>query len=216
MKWDRQVFLSNVDQLINERCGGLQREFNSAICCDNAVAQWVDGVSPTIDSVVRICELLDCEVSWLLNGQVDGGNRGFINASAFIPKYKASLSGREGSCETSDDIVANFVFIEEWVRSKGDPKNLALFDVHGDSMMPVINDGDVVMVDRSLDGSDGVQNNKIYAFRENDTIKVKRFELQAGGIRIISDNSAVSSEYMADMSNFQIIGKVVWVGHDLE
>ena len=136
----------------------------------------------------------------------------------FIPKYKARLSGGGGSLESSDLIEANLAFRKDWLSHKGlSRNNLALFEVVGDSMAPCITHGAVVMVDLSQKSVEDIVDGKIYAFRQDDRVKVKRLWLEGKTVRYRSDNTLEGDEGAFDLEkdNGQIIGKVVWVGHEV-
>ncbi len=135
-----------------------------------------------------------------------------------IPKYKARLSGGPGSLETSDQIEGNFAFRKDWISKKGGGNSLALFEVKGDSMLPVIADGDVVLVNMAQNDIHDITDGKIYAFREDHTVKVKRLVWQNNKLWALSDNLFIPGyeKYEVDSDAFHLIGKVVWVGHEVD
>ncbi len=133
-----------------------------------------------------------------------------------VPKYKARLSGGPGSLEDSDQIEANMMFRTEFLKKKGPVNKMALFEVSGDSMVPFIHHGDVVLVDRSHDTSKQIVDGKAYAFQENGTVKVKRLSRQGDKIIASSDNHMMHPPYHVDLDMFHLIGKVIWVGHEVK
>lgn len=153
--------------------------------------------------------------AWFFEGTKDDVSS-FHQEFDLIPKYKARLSGGHGSLETSDMIEANLAFRKEFIRSKGNGNNMALFEVVGDSMEPFIYDGDVVMVDLSHADPNAVTDGKAYAFREDDTVKVKRLSRQGGKLIATSENHQKYPPYEVDVMNFNLLGKVVWVGHEVK
>ncbi|WP_028581725.1 LexA family transcriptional regulator [Desulfogranum japonicum] len=132
-----------------------------------------------------------------------------------VPKYKARLSSGHGSFRTSDQIEANYAFRTEFIRSKGNPKDMALFEIMGDSMEPFIYDGDVVMVDMSKNELEDIVDGKAYAFREGETVKVKRLSRQANRLIASSENYQKYPPYQLENGDFGIIGKVIWLGHEV-
>lgn len=85
----------------------------------------------------------------------------------------------------------------------------------GESMDPVISDGDLVMIDqRKKDLKDG-----IFAFVHNGSARIKFLrEKISGDIEVISRNKNMElypteTIRREEMENFQLIGKVVWCGH---
>lgn len=215
MRWNREVFLHNLEELVAREWGGRLGELDRTVGMAGAFESWQNGTSPTIDSIVRICQAFECDITWLLNGYQGGQGASVVNALVYIPKYRATLSGGGGSFETTAAILETCPFGEAWLRKKGNPSTLVLFDVAGDSMAPTILGGDTVMVDRARKGEDGGLKGGIFAFREGDTIKVKRLFSDGPVVRVLSDNAAEAVDYHADLSNFEVIGEVVWVARDL-
>jgi len=84
--------------------------------------------------------------------------------------------------------------------------------VQGDSMLPTLNDGDDILVDRSASGkhfSDG-----IFVLRLEDTLMVKRFAVHPGDdtLTISSDNPAYPSWTNCKRASVNVIGRVIWAG----
>lgn len=78
-----------------------------------------------------------------------------------------------------------------------------------DSMMPTINDGDTIFVDR---GRNHIKDGKIFAIEHGGLFYCKRlYKLPNGGVRVVSDNSDEFPEYIVtreEMADFIVIG---WV-----
>ncbi len=89
----------------------------------------------------------------------------------------------------------------------GQPENIKMLRVQGDSMMPTINEGDFVWVDISNNfaSSDG-----IYLIRMATGLAVKRLQAGLSDIVIKSDNSRYY-DITAAVGEIQIIGKVVYI-----
>ena len=215
MKWNREVFLLNIEELMTRECGGRLGELDRTVGMTGAFESWQNGTSPTIDAIFKICQAFDCDITWLLNGYKGGQEAGMVNALVYIPKYRATLSGGGGSFETTAEVLETCPFGEVWLRKKGNPSSLVLFDVVGDSMAPMICSRDTVMVDRSRKGDEDQFKGGVFAFREGETIKVKRLFTEGAAVRVLSDNQAEAVDYLADLTNFEVIGEVVWVARDL-
>jgi phage repressor protein C with HTH and peptisase S24 domain len=82
-------------------------------------------------------------------------------------------------------------------------------------MCPIIENGDIVLVDRSVSTLDQIVNGRIYAYSEGDRIKVKRLQRRGLDWWSVSEND--KETYKIDLGNevYQIIGRVVWVGHEV-
>ncbi len=136
---------------------------------------------------------------------------------SYIPKYNARLSGGSGSFETSKEIENYCAFRTEWLKRKWNIKSLALFEVTGDSMAPLIQHQDVVLVDMSRNNLEDIIDGKIYAFSEDHVVRIKRLVRKGTELWAISDNKieAPDSRIELEEGTFNLIGKVVWIGHEV-
>ncbi|MCW9698166.1 helix-turn-helix domain-containing protein [Avibacterium sp. 20-129] len=105
---------------------------------------------------------------------------------------------------------------KRWLNLRGFYLNkLAFITASGDSMYPTISDGDMLLINlASKQPKDG----KIYVLRSGEQIWVKRVQGIINGIRLISDNKAIYSPVdviFDDSLDFEVIGQVVYIGHDL-
>lgn len=74
------------------------------------------------------------------------------------------------------------------------PLNLKAFTASGDSMSPLIEDGDLLLVDT---GRTELSNSGVYVFSLNNEWRVKRFNLKIDGrLEIISDNPKYEKELL--------------------
>ncbi|MFH3733177.1 S24 family peptidase, partial [Acinetobacter baumannii] len=97
--------------------------------------------------------------------------------------------------------------------------NLVEVDVDGDSMEPRIPSGSVVIIDKSVNRLEQVQNRKVYAIRYGDELKIKRLSRRYDGALIIdSDNPSYEREIVEpqDLEHIGIIGKYVSHSYDGE
>ncbi|MDD5759345.1 MAG: S24 family peptidase [Desulfobulbaceae bacterium] len=133
-----------------------------------------------------------------------------------VPQYGDRLSDGGGSfVENGNEVVGHFAFKPKWLKRKCLSGKCAVFHVAGDSMFPIIQDGDVVLVDMGQNDPKEVRDGKIYAFSEGELIRVKRLSWEGQALWSISDNKQVSPDRAIDMSIFSLIGRVIWVGHEV-
>lgn len=79
--------------------------------------------------------------------------------------------------------------------------------VLGDSMEPLISDGDMVMIDL---GRQRLHSGQIYAIGVGDAIMIKRLERMTDrSVRVISDNKATYPAYEIDLAELRILGQVI-------
>lgn len=131
-----------------------------------------------------------------------------------IPRYEVAASAGNGAIIHSEQIVDHLTFRADWVKNAlGVPvSSLALINVKGDSMEPTLSNGDVILIDMTLDGFD---DNAVYVLRLNGTLLVKRVKRNFDGSVLVSSDNAM---YPPDTIKFDVIdtlnvvGRVVWCG----
>jgi len=136
---------------------------------------------------------------------------GFV-AVPFL-EVRASAGGGRASLPAEVVSTSHFLFSEAWLRSLGVSAHSAeLLQAQGDSMHPTIQDGDLMLVDRSYGD---VVHGKIYALVINDLVVVKRVNFLAiGGMMLISDNDRYPSETVPrdEVGSLSFQGRVAWYG----
>jgi lambda repressor-like predicted transcriptional regulator len=115
------------------------------------------------------------------------------------------------------DEIERIAFRNEWLNLKGfTAKDLVTIRISGDSMVPTIKDGALVLVDTSKKHP---KDDGIYILQNNGNLLAKRMQVNilTSGISILSDNPAYNSIQIdkAQTERLEIIGKVVWVGQEV-
>jgi phage repressor protein C with HTH and peptisase S24 domain len=137
---------------------------------------------------------------------------------SFVPRYDVRPSGGPGAVEASGDLDGgSFVaFRTDWLRRLGiDPNRAEVIFAVGDSMDPTIRDGDLILVDRSIDR---VVDNGIYVVTLGGLVLVKRVQSRSdGGIILSSDNSNYRDDVVpaGELPNLKIEGRVRWFGRTI-
>lgn len=144
-------------------------------------------------------------------------------AMAVVPRLALGASAGAGSLDADERPEGAVAFDPKWLKSAGlRPAHLSILHVDGDSMVPTLNHGDDIMVDRSDDARavrDGV-----YVLRFEDVLMVKRVSLSPGTrgdgparlrMTISSDNSHYPTWRDVDPDHVTLVGRVVWVGRRL-
>jgi len=177
---------------------------------------YLSGVEPKAKRLEAIARAANVSGHWLLTGEgpqvfIEGGLR---DEFALVPRYDVRAAGGSGALVQSEQVVDHLAFKREWLHQQGlNASRLALIEATGDSMLPTITAGDLVLV--ALDQvsvSDGV-----YVLRRGNSLIVKRLQLlQTGQLQIMSDNPAYAAECIAPerVPNVQILGRVRWVGRN--
>lgn len=165
---------------------------------------------PSADVIQKICLKNDISSEWLLFGKetVD-------DELIRIPMVDAILSAGTGSLETSGESSRAYAFRRDYIQRKGNPANMVLMRVRGDSMQPEVMDNDVVLLDQSKTRP---HPGPIFAVGIEDAIYLKRVDLLPGQIILKSvnpDYEPVRIEMGEQTSDLvRIIGQVLWVGRD--
>jgi phage repressor protein C with HTH and peptisase S24 domain len=130
-----------------------------------------------------------------------------------VPQVRARLCAGGGSFELETALVARHPLPLAWLSRMGRPDAMVFMDVVGDSMEPGIADGDMVLVDQSVDAP---QARAIMAVGFEDAIYIKRLERARSGITLLSDNPGYAPITIRgdEMDFFRVIGKIVWLCRD--
>lgn len=136
-----------------------------------------------------------------------------INKDDFIlvPKVEAK-AGAGASLLTSDNTEGWYAFRRAFVsRTHISEQHSVLMDVIGDSMQPLIQDGDTILIDQT---DKDIQEGKIYVVTLGEELRVKRIFLGINGLILRSENSIYPDIVVtaADMDSLVIQGRVRWFG----
>lgn len=185
------------------------------------------GSSPTASKLEAICRALGLEFyigpprddAPIQHGTISGADY------AAIPRRDVTAAAGAGAQNGEEDIIGTLAFRRDWLAGRGiAASNAVLITVMGDSMTPLIWDGDTVMVDTSrrepaIRGRDTLGNPRsdIYALERGGDTRIKWVERPEKSTLILySENfSNYPPEVLlgADVDEVRIIGKVVWWGH---
>jgi hypothetical protein len=133
-----------------------------------------------------------------------------------VPRLDVGASAGAGALDASEARSGHIAFDPAWLRRiAGDPKQLSLIRVEGDSMVPTLADGDEILVDRG--DAAGRLRDGIYVLRIEDALMVKRLAPSPAGrsVSVRSDNPAYPAWPDCDPAAVDIVGRVVWVGRRL-
>ncbi|MEO1730919.1 MAG: S24 family peptidase [Pseudomonadota bacterium] len=124
-----------------------------------------------------------------------------------VPRLPIGASAGPGAVPASEGAFDSFQFSRRWLIEQGlERAKLSAIVVQGDSMEPLLNDGDEILVDRSEHSfRDGV-----HVVRLGDTLMVKRVASAGGGrFSLLSQNLAYPP-VSVEGEEIEIIGRVVW------
>lgn len=178
-----------------------------------------------LPALMRLADVLDLEFYYGPKRelgpveQTDGQDQEF----AKVPLHEATLSAGPGFENESEVVVETMAFRREWLKRVGVAASAArLAKVSGDSMMPTLCSGDLVLIDttKTPDSSGIISSTSrkppIYAFVEDGEAKVKRVaRVDSDLYAVMSDNIEYAPVFWRsdEMRSAHFIGKVVWWGH---
>lgn len=191
-----------------------------------AISQYKTGKILTLNAMAaqKIADALGVNVEWLVTGEgnmikpniisLDNADSDKLPAGFVqIPEYKICFGAGEAEEPTYEEIqdCVPAYFRSSFFSDRGiNPKNCRRFKVIGDSMIPLINDGDYITVDCTP--KDYIENNQIYALVFDHSLRIKRLIKSFKSLTIRSDNSIYPDEVLTLEEAAQmihIIGKVI-------
>ena len=135
-----------------------------------------------------------------------------------IPRLALGASAGAGALDGDERIQSRVGFQPAYLRdlAGGDPANLSIIRVEGDSMVPTLANGDEILVDRG-DAGDRLRDG-IYVLRLEDALMVKRIALNPAGrtLTVRSDNPHYPSWPDCRPDEVAIIGRVVWASRRID
>ena len=126
-----------------------------------------------------------------------------------VPRLPLEASAGPGALSAEEIPFDAFRFSRRWLREQGlDPAMLSSIRVMGDSMDPLLRDGDEILVDRTPRAfREGV-----HVVRLGEALHVKLLQaVPPDRLRLISKNETYSPVEVA-MSDVDVVGRVVWKG----
>jgi phage repressor protein C with HTH and peptisase S24 domain len=203
-------------RLIMQQFGSVADLARAVGVSDNAIYKWVSGRGqPGMASLVNLAKAAGVSVEWLATGH---GAATLARLDDLPPRaphllampLAAMPTSPFGGSFKSPQLVDFLGFRPDWLqRTFGvEPDALALIEVHGDSMAPTIDDGDLILAGRhqAVFLDDG-----LYVLVSGGQLMPKRLQRQLdGSILVRSDNPAYES-FRAAPDQLQLFGRVLWL-----
>jgi phage repressor protein C with HTH and peptisase S24 domain len=168
--------------------------------------------------VLKVARMFALSPDWLESGSGSHALRAAASDMADgifipVPKVEAKLSAGGGSLEVGATATGEHLFHSTWLRRKGNPADMVLMDVVGDSMEPEIFAGDTVLVDQ---GNQTLRNGAIFAMGVDDSVLVKRVQSAPEGLVLLSENPSYSPVLLQgdEIETVRVIGKVIWISRE--
>lgn len=131
-----------------------------------------------------------------------------------INQYEVQFAAGTGTLAFEANPRNKLAFRRSFLRSERvRPANAIVVYARGDSMEPVIPDRAALLIDRGAHVLEDGNNGKIFGFRLDGELLVKRLErLDDGSICAHSINPSYKAIHLDGRKDFEIIGRVVWMG----
>ena len=170
---------------------------------------WLNGSVPSEGNLEVLCKFLNVEPSFLKYGvstNVDDDDAVTINVAAMDRKPTASANETDGNRG-----VVGIRFSKEWLNSRSQTKvdSIRVFNMTGSSMTPTFEEGDLLIVDTSVNQ---VTSNGIYILRQLGENVVRRiqFELDQKTVNVIFDNEQYPNLSTDDSQSLEVVGRVIF------
>ncbi len=209
----KQDFFSDsiafIKKYVDEEHGGnIASASQSLGMTGDTLYKWLTGKrSPKLELIGPVLEKLGVSLAFPGHSRFATPKEDF----ALVPKVEA-LAGAGESLATSDAVEGYYAFRADFMRQIGvSPHNAVMMDVIGDSMEPLIRQGDTLLIDQAKkEPHDG----QIFLLNLEGALMVKRLIKIPGGWRIHSENRMVSDIDVTgeELNNLYVFGRVRWAG----
>lgn len=170
---------------------------------------WLNGSVPSEGNLEALCKFLDVEPSFLKYGistSVDDDDNVTVNVPAMDRKPTATANETDGNRG-----VVGIRFSKEWLNSRSQTKvdSIRVFNMTGSSMSPTFEEGDLLIVDTSINQ---IVNNGIYILRQlgEDVVRRIQFDLDQRTVNVIFDNDQYPNLSTDNSQSLEVVGRVIF------
>ena len=201
-----------------------------------------DGFIPKADSLIKIQEVTGCNLNWLLIGigepypsapkppeRKDSdialpnyaiydtlGYEVDIDEFVFIPRYDVFASAGNGHFNGNEKPKHTMAFRRYWIENylMADPADLFVITVRGDSMPGIVEDKDIILVNRAMKPGNGV-----FLIRIGEELIVKHVQTLPGSELLVKSTNDIYEPFIIDSSpkynDINVLGGVMWLARTL-
>lgn len=149
---------------------------------DSTLRSILAGSRPTVDNLVALARALGVTLEWLATG--DDSRRDSPSTGARVPFYEA-LDALVAAAPPNDAIELPSGFVRNRLRCQ--EGLLAAAEVAGDAMAPTLRDGDLALIDMSIDS---IARDDIYVLSFEGAIHLSRVQRSGAALIVLADNPA--------------------------
>lgn len=180
----------------------------------SGIQRYLNGGEPSRKALVAIAGAGKVSIDWLATGRVSSTVESSVPLGmedyAFVPLYDAQCSAGDGSWNENSRVLTHLSFTRYSLRKQGlTPDHLSAIRIDGDSMEPVLNSGDTVLIDHTRTTIEG---EGIYVLRFEDHLYAKRLQRNFDGVVIISENKHYQPVTVPKdrLDELEVVGRAVW------
>ena len=191
---------------------------------ESTIRSYLSGkASPNLTTLEKIADGAGCSLGWLVSGETtdhklsEQQTSSLTDEFALIPGYRVQVSAGHGAIAPDGEEPCRYLaFRRKWLKWRGfSEKDLVIVWCKGESMEPAIYNNDTLVVHTSqtkpVDGG-------VYVLRNHDQLWVKRIQSLPNAWVLLSDNPRYPPIEVSkdEQHNFQVVGKVVHIAHDVD
>ncbi len=134
-----------------------------------------------------------------------------------IPRLDVQPSSGYGALAADEDPTEMLAFRADWLRRVGiNPEHARVLTNRGDSNEPTIRDGDVLLVDTSINN---IVDNAFYIVVFNGLALLKRVQLRRDGSVVLSSDNKLAYQDeivpVAEVPDLRIAARLMWFGRSI-
>ncbi|MGE8356395.1 MAG: XRE family transcriptional regulator, partial [Microvirgula sp.] len=122
-----------------------------------------------------------------------------LDEFVFVPRYNLQASAGHGAASDGEKPVFTMAFRRYWIVNylRADPHDLSVISVKGDSMEGVLNDRDVILINRSDTQATG----GLFVLRIDGDLVVKRVQRLPGALLKVTSANEAYEPFTVDINN---------------
>lgn len=151
---------------IAELVGGKKRLAQLSGVSESQLYRYISGKSqPTIEPVVAMARAAGAQLEWLATGHgpmrttpagVCEPATAYVSCADFVSVPRYGVSTDDQGCIRIEAGAYSYAFYRQWLQARGlEPDQLALVPARGSSMAPLIQEGQLILVDRRVTRVEG-------------------------------------------------------------